>query len=74
MVDSSLYRHFGRCPLLPLLAALATTMAVLTPSTAISFSRSLGSNPPGLDCADSTLGNVGAWSRSPFGKRVVQRS
>ncbi len=46
MVARSLHRHFGRCPLLPLLAAVATTMGVLTPSTAMAATSKIGRTWP----------------------------
>jgi conjugal transfer pilus assembly protein TraW len=46
MVDSSLHRHFGRWPLLPLLAAVATTMAVLTPSMSMAATSKIGRTWP----------------------------
>ena len=46
MVASSRRRHFGRCPLLPLLAAVTVPMAVLTPSTAMAATSKIGRTWP----------------------------
>lgn len=46
MVSSSLRRRFGRCPLLPLLAAVATTMGVLTPSMGMAATSKIGRTWP----------------------------
>jgi len=46
MVASSLHRHFARCPLLPLLAAVATTMGMLTPSMGMAATSKIGRTWP----------------------------